>query len=348
MPKTLKYDYSRGKQINAYYRLNPEKYGASTIWFERLHAGNNIINVEGKNVVLPCLNLSAYYPGAEAYAFIEKIDNKPIIMIDVLYTYEDITQKLESDGNYLEDFLLHFSRIKINMDGYNSPALVVPPKDRTKKVNFTNAMKKAIEEERGKSIIEIVSATKEIIDLPDEEKRSQNVKENQDNIMLELARCFYDAVSLKPIKNSSDEKKVKRVLERLYLKKGILLKSGAMIIFDKVIGKYYVKYSSEIKEKNDNSKVEDTLSIYIENVDDYSLQNNGESRKTFGEVLFSSNILETFSYLNANRNPTFMFSGKYNESIKRLELSKEVDRQFDMLNDLLVPRNNRSSYDTSR
>ena len=340
MLKTKIYDPNIGAERIVFQRPVQEAYGPSWIWLQPLEMGNSTISVEGQEIWLPVLNIKKYYPSARCYALIEKLSKMPMTMVDVIYSHEEILDRLENDEGYLERFLLEFSRTKINRLNLVSPALTVAPQGQREKRAFVEAMKSSIQDGFGNIIVGIESNASGKVELPESESDNKSSQVKEDGIVLEFIKDFYEAISGKPVKRQTAQKP-KKFVEGVLTKKAMLMKSGAIIVPGENVGKYYTNYFMRIELGEDVKEIKDTLGLHIEGVDDNVLITGtgfDERKKKFGDILFDSTILETFSSLNPGKEPLLMFGGRYNEDVGKFEVDRRVGQYFDELNAMIIPK----------
>lgn len=336
MPRGKKYDPTINAKRTVYYRSIPEAYGPSVIWLNPLQPGDNVIKVNNQDVWLPVLDIEKYYPGAKCYALIEKLDNFPVAMVDVLYSYQDLSPMLEKD-KFLEDFLRGFTRAKINALNLKSPALTVSPADRTEAERFALAREQALRERLGTDIVCLTSVVHEEMEVENKEQAKVEVK--PDNIIIDFIKSFYEAISRKPIKRPSTKKT--KTVDASLLRELRMMKSGATVVPGAAIGKYFTSYYVEMQIGDEVNDINDELGIHFESIDDQMLISQEPEeiarRERFRDILFDSTILETYMEIFADKKPKLIFAGAYNERAGRMQVDKRVANYFNELNELIVP-----------
>lgn len=336
MPRGKKYDPTINAKRTVYYRSIPEAYGRSVIWLEPLQPGKNIIKVNNQDVWLPVLDMESYYPGTKYYAFVEKLDNFPVALVDIIYSYRDLPSLLEDDRN-LEEFLRGYTRTNINRVNLRTMALTVTPSDQAEKEKFLRASQQVLQDNLGTGIVCANSIIHEEMEVENKEQAKVQVK--QDNIIMDFIKSFYEAVSRKPIKRPST-KKTQTVEASLY-RELRMIKSGAMVVPGKEVGKYFTGYYLEMQIGDDVQDIKDALGIHIESLDDKMLVSQEPEevtrREKFRDVLFDSTLLETYMELFADKKPMMIFAGEYNESAGKMQVDKRVSNYFNELNELIVP-----------
>ena len=310
---------------NYYYRQRPDVHGISKIFLIELNGSSVTCNIGGKKIYFPLLDVNKYYNGAKTYLMVEKFNQNKMIMMDILYAPEDIIKVLDNSDSYLNEFLAGFTRENINRETQKSPGLIIAPIDNVKKGKFSEALKSALQDAYcDRKFPEMYHTIEEEQEVIDENYDYQNAK--PDGIALEFVKDFYEIISRTKIRRPTEPrmKKIKQSLSR----KVTMIKTGAIIMDEDVIGKYNMLYVSNVKD------ILNSISICLAGLDDERIftDESGESLKKFGNALFESNILETFMYVNAEQKPIYMFAGRYNEQEARLEVDKKIDKQFDKLN----------------
>lgn len=323
MPRGIDSTFLGGKDY--YYRQRPDVHGNSKIFLVELDGTSVVCNINGKEIYFPLLDLKKYYSNARTYMVIEKFEQKSMIMMDILYATEDVEQRLNTDNTYLNEFLKGFTRENINNDIQKVPGLIVAPTNSNEKRKFLDALKNALQDAYcDRKFPEMYHTIEEEQEVIDENYDYQNAK--PDGIALEFVKDFYEIISRTKIRRPTEPKmkKIKQSLSR----KVTVIKTGAIIMDDDVIGKYNMLYVSNVKD------ILDSISICLTGLDDERIfsDESGERLKRFGDALFESNILETFMYVNAEQKPIYMFAGRYNEQEGRLEVDKKIDKEFDKLN----------------
>ena len=115
------------------------------------------------------------------------------------------------------------------------------------------------------------------------------------------------------------------------------MKSGAMIVESEVVDKYFATFKAEVTAE-DIQSAKDSLAVYLSGIDQELIITSKDYLRDFGKVLLDSNILEVFAYLNINKLPKMNYVGRYNKENKKMEVYRRVEKYFDQLNHLLVPR----------
>ena len=318
--------------MSEFKRTRDEDYGPSIIRLEKLDMSKMFahIEVDDLEVILPVLNLKKYDENAECYALIETLQNNPITMIDILYSYEDILDRFEHNERFREEFFNAYTRRQINISSLISPALTMIPKKEDIAKRFANALKQSLQDSMGTQIKGISKIKKEKVKV--EEKPSGPIEE--DGIVLEFIKGFYEIISGTKVKRPTDVQK--KTINCALKKEAILMKSGAMIVDSEVVDKYFATFQTEVTAE-DIQSAKDTLAVYISGINETLLMTSPEYLKNFGNVLLSSNILEVFAYLNANKFPKMNYIGRYNEEEARMEVYKKIEKYFRQLNQILVP-----------
>lgn len=342
MPKAKMYDKWSKSERTVYRRPVIENYGPSYVWLQELPRYNvysesqdySYTNIEGKSVWLPVLDLAKYYQDAKCYALIEKFSNNSIVMIDILYSDEDLIRKFENDDKELDEFLERFTREKINSINLSSPALVVAPTNKDDAQKFVQAMEYAMQEALGNLILLFQNEKQGKVD-----KKHESLEKKRENMVLLAIKTLYDSFLGLPVDEKIDESE-KGILS----KKSMMIKTGATLINGEEVGKYYSNYYSKFQIGKEITAVRESIGLYIRGIDDalFVSDRDGieEQRITFGNALLESNILETFSYLNPNKTEMLMFAGKYNEALERIEVDKRTEIKLDNINKLIMGRSN--------
>ena len=168
--------------MSEFKRPIEEDYGPSKIRLEKLDMtkGFDSIKLNGLDVILPVLNLKKYDANAECYAFIETLENSPITMVDILYSYEDILDKFEHNERFRREFLKAFSRRKINISSLISPALTVIPGKANVAKKFAETLKLSLQDSMGIQVRGI-SQTKHSIIIAINEQKNYSWKKREKN-----------------------------------------------------------------------------------------------------------------------------------------------------------------------
>lgn len=332
MPRGKKPIYKDGSVVGEktyYYRRRPDIYGKSKIWIEELD--NNII-FNGQKIWIPTLDISKYYSGARVYAFIEELEERPVTLIDVLYSYGDILPSLENDDNFLDSFLDRFCRRNINIQTYKTPGLIMAPPNQTSQRSFADAIKLSLQDAVSTSKFPLVEHyMEEEQEVNDDSYDYKNAKE--DGIAMEFIKDFYEIISGTKIRRPTEPKK-KKIKESIS-RRAVIMKIGSTIINGENVGKYCFAYNTSVQN------LTTVITMQIAGLDDEAVLSEkpmtGERLKRFGDTIFESNILETFIYINSDKKPINLFAGKYNEQSARLEVNRSLEQNFDKLNELLYP-----------
>jgi len=315
-------------------RPQKEDYGPSSVRLEKLDMTKEFcrMDINGTEIVLPVLNLRKYNQGAECYAFVETLQNYPITLVDILYSYQDILYRFENDERFRREFLNVFRRRQINISSHISPALTVIPNRADVANDFAIALKSALQDALGTQIVgfsRTQTKDKEIEELPPEGF--------EEGIVMEFIKDFYEIISGKKVKRSTDP--IKRTVTYSLKKEAILMKSGVAVIESEVVDKYFTTFRAEIKAE-ESQMAKDSLSIYVSGIDEELLMTSPEYLDEFETTLLESNVLEAFAYLNPKKLPKMNYSGRYNESKHKLVIYKKIENYFDELNRRLLPQKN--------
>lgn len=340
MPRGKKQIYVNGSVVGEktyYYRERPDVYGRSKIWIEPIRDGQTV-NFGGSEISLPVVDVNKYYSGAMAYLFIEEFEEVPAKMVDILYAYEDIIPRLQSDDRYLREFLAHFVRRNINIDTMKAPGLVVTPTYASDKRRFVEAVSLAIKDAivsgKFKMVSHYMEEEKEVID---ESYDYKNAK--QDGIVTEFVKDFYEIISGTKIRRPTEPRK-KKVVTPLS-RQAIIMNCGTTIIGNEAVEKNFIAYHTSVQSFSDST------TMYIAGMHKDKLfgddESSEENLEAFGNTIFESNILETFIYLNSDKRPINLFAGRYNEKTGKLEVDRQLERSFDNFNKRLDPNKTKPS-----
>lgn len=319
--------------MSEFKRPIEEDYGPSSVRIEKLNMENGFdtVDVNGVRVMLPVLNMKKYNPNVECYAFIERIYGYSMTMVDVLYAYTDISAKFENDEKFRREFLSTYNRKYINSNNLKSPALIMVPKREYIAGPFANALKLALQDSAGAQILAFRNESQEKIQI---ELPPQPGTVKEDGIVLEFIKDFYEAISRTRVKRPTDLK-VQNVTCSV-LKEAMIMKSGATIVDSEQVSKYFTTFQTKI-DTNEKKDVKDSLAVHIAGIDETLLTSSLDYRKKFGDVLLTSNILEALSYSNGSKLPIMALAGRYSEETNRIVVDKQIEKQFNKINELLVP-----------
>ena len=299
-------------------RPKKEDYGPSRVRLEKLDMTKGFcrMDINGTEIVLPVLNLRKYHPGAECYAFVETLQDYPITLVDILYSYQDILYRFENDERFRREFLNVFRRRQINISSHISPALTVVPNRSDVAKDFADALKLALQDALGTQIVGC-SRTK----TEDKEITEPPPKGYEEGIVMEFIKDFYEIISNKKVKRSTDP--IKRKVTYSLKKEAILMKSGVAVI-----------------ESEEFQMAKDSLAIYVSGINEELLMTSPEYLDEFETTLLESNVLEAFAYLNPKKLPKMNYSGRYDEPKHKLVIYKKIEAYFDKLNQKLLPHKN--------
>lgn len=319
--------------MSEFRRPIQESYGPSTVRIEKLDMEQSFstVNVNGTNVILPMLNLKKYNSDAECYAFIERLYGQPMIMVDVLYIYKDISDRFENDEIFRNDFLNKFNRKYINTSNLMSPALTMSSQEIDVARPFADALKSSLQEAIGSQIFGLRKESKKNMEI---ETPTSSKKTKKDGIVFEFIKDFYEVISGSKVKKSTASKK--QTVTYSMIKEAFFMKSGALIIDSEEISKFFTTFQTQIN-LGDDQQVKNALAIYISGLDSFLLRTSSDYRNKFGRVLLDSNLLEALSYFNLSKFPRLAYGGQYNEAKSKMDVNKHFEKYFDLINEMLVP-----------
>ena len=267
------------------------------------------------------LNLKKYDSNCHCYAIIERLKMKPITMVDLLYSYQEISL----DNPMVRDnFMKNFTRKNINLTNMKSPGTMFIPSSREEKKLFVEAMKKSVEENVGRKIF-IASRDKtekvEIKKYPDPNKVVPD-----------------EAISGEKVLRPTDP--VITNVNYSIVKDLIFMKNGAIITGSEQSGKYWTNYRTQtFTDKNvdeiETGTLKDMMSVYITGVDDNMMMKNPEYFKKFEKTILSSHMLEALSYVNQAKLPVFAYCGEFNKNDERMMENLSVEKYIEQMNKAL-------------
>lgn len=333
------YEILRRIAMSEFKRPIPENYGPSYVKLEKLDMakGFETISVSGTEIVLPVLDVKRYFPNAEAYAFIERLQNAPVTMVDVLYSYTEIGNQFEKDENFRREVLTYLNRKRICSTNLEALALTLTPNRRELTKNFSNSINSAILDGVGAQVLLLYRKEErdEKVELPPDPKA------REDGLFVELMKALYEEFSGEEARRPTDPQ-IRKVTYRTQ-QKVVFMKTGAVVIGDEEVPKYSTNFQSnfdmemEKTETKENQEMKDFLTFCISGVDEKRLMTSREYFERFQETILSNGILEAFSGLNTEKKPKFCYVGKYNEIEAKVMVHKPIKRYFDNINEQLVP-----------
>lgn len=318
--------------MQEYFRNVKENYGSSTVELVEVEMSNEnltCLNIDGIKVLLPVLNLREYDSNCRCYAFIERLKNEKITMVDLLYTYYELPF---DNKNFREKFLREYTRTNINLFTMRSPGIIVNPNNSSDKESFSNAIKLAIQASVGNKVFMGNSEAKESTQV---EEKIQSPQPN--SLVLQFLRSLYESMGGKLGKK--DNHKIKNI--DYFLSKSIIfIKSGEVITDGIQTGKYLTSFiTKSLKTENsldvEENLIKDMMSVYITGIDDYLLSSNPSYCERIRDIILSSNILEALYFVNPKKLPRFAYAGKIDFEKKLLTVNLGIEKYFNNINELL-------------
>lgn len=313
-----------------------ENYGKSKVELKKLdmEKPDDPIEINGYYVKLPALNLKKYNQNAECYAFVEKLEDSPIVMADLIYSQGDILSKFENDSRFRNQFLTAYNRKMINKLYSRYPALVVVPANKSDSKIFADSFKDAIQDSAGKQSLFLqkqYQGKKEIEVKPDPNKVVQ------DGIAMEFVKDFYEILSGTKIRRPDDV--IKKKVDVSMIKQAFLLKSGTMMIGSEEVSKYFTAFCTDMNLK-ESQRVRANLAFYISGIDSEKLKKSstyfsGVENAILGKELNKANILEVMAALDRNRPGLLNYAGAYKDKENRIVPDTRIEGYIDEINDRL-------------
>ena len=324
-----------------YVRPEMENYGLSTVELVELDMSDNplnVINVDGKEVYLPVLNLKKYGNDYHCYAFIERMKQRPVTMVDLLYSYKPISF---DDPDFRDKFLREFSRTQINRSTMNLPGIFYGDKKDSQANAFKGAVKSAVSDAYKTKIFTAKNSIESQLEI---EKPRDPSKINDDNLLLEMARTLYEMITFTKIKRPSDP--IIKKVDFSILKDLMFMKNGEIIIRGSSISKYFSMFrtqsiTSEHVDEIPEGTMLNRFSFYINGVDDRKLSSDQNYLQSFENTILQSHILEALSVVNSNRLPNFLYAGNFNNREGRIEVNEAISKYFINLNELMFLAKNK-------
>ena len=317
--------------MQQYFRDIVENYGPSTVELAQMDIGDSNIGhlkVDGKDMLFPVLDLKKFDSNCNCYLLIERLKKYPITMIDLVYTYGEIS--FENDI-FRRRFLEQYDRKHINSLTMRNSGIMVKPEDRQNLNSFTKAIKLSVEDSIGDKICLTTIKKNDKFEVEDEQK---NVR--KDSILLDTAKILYRCLGgvVKP------KSPIVKEYEYSLMKGAFFLKNGEILINGVETSKYLTMFKTQARlDENqftlNNNELADIRSIYITGVNDYSLMSNPDYYKKFGEIILLSNILEAFYSININGVPNFAYAGEFDIKDERIKVNLDIEKYFNKMNELL-------------
>lgn len=306
-----------------YPRKEQEKYGESTVELVEINMSDNTyetLDVDGKNVILPVLNLKKYDPNYHCYMFIERLKSQPITMVDLLYSYKEIDF---DDENTRNSFLETFSRDHINLVSMKWPGMIAIPNDNSVRESFIKTMKSALQDSIGNKLVMVKGKKREQISVEKAKKEEETITPDT------IRRMIHEFLGGAP------EEDGPQIINLSLKQEAIFIKTGEIIIRGIQNSKYLVNYRNQTKIDNGKDTLKDMLAVYITGMDDVALTTDSEYCKKFGKTILSSYMLETLSSINVNKLPRFEYIGSYNQQLEKIEANIQIESRFDKLNEIM-------------
>ena len=319
--------------MQEYFRNVKENYGPSTVELVEVEMSNEnltCLNIDGIKVLLPVLNLREYDSNCRCYAFIERLKNEKITMVDLLYTYCELPF---DNKNFREEFLREYTRTNINLFTMRSPGIIANPNNSSDRESFSNAIKLAIQASARNKIFMVNSEKKDSTQV---EEKIQNPQPN--SVVIQFLRSLYKSMGGKLEKENNH--KMKNI--DYFLSKAIIfIKSGEIITDGIQTGKYLTSFITQLlKAENllgiEENLIKDMMSVYITGIDDRLLSSNPSYCERIGNIILSSNILEALYFVNPQKLPRFAYAGKIDSERKLLTVNLGIENYFNNINELLL------------
>ena len=322
--------------MQQYSRDIVEDYGPSTVELAQMDIDDSNIGylqVDGKDMLFPVLDLKKFDSNCNYYLLIERLKKYPITMIDILYTYGEISFE---DDNFRKKFLEQYDRKHINFLTMKNLGIMVRPENRRDLNSFAKAIKLSIEDSIGDKIC--LTSINQNNKFKVEEKQET---ERKDSILLDTAKILYRCLGGVVKKESPIVKEVEYSL----IKGAFFLKNGEILINGVETSRYLTMFKTQSRLNENqltlkNNELSDIRSVYITGVRDYSLMSNPDYYKKFGKIVLLSNILEALYAVNINGIPNFAYVGELDMKDERIKVNLNIEKYFNEMNELLFPSRN--------